>query len=432
MGMGGERRTWVRSHAAGPRITSNSDALQAENYLLRQEVLRLRQQLDRRESRPPAAEAWSRRSPVTSGAAPAQAATPNYATPNYAAANSAAAKSAAVITADQVRRWGEAMTRHRRWHQLRVGAIAWHSPQGRASAPGRGLKGLIDQLLGAPSDTAAAFEQQLERRWPGLGEYLRGALQGPASKARLAVRAAFAMLGPTAAIRLDVEPLAVVELMIEAINALEVEADAAQTQRSWTQQPPRQQRPQARAQATPQDRDSDQEPWGPGRRRAPSNNASQGASQGAASGPAAGAGRSGAGRSGGSRRTTGAGQERPGTRPSGADPTGAGPTGASAAGQPGAGSAQAETGQGRSTSGSRRSTDTPPPSGGGSGSSSSGGSGGDRRQLAALETLGLAWGASRASIKAAHRRLVKQHHPDMGGDAESFRLVNDAYQLLIA
>jgi hypothetical protein len=412
MGMGGERRTWVRSHATGPRITSNSDALQAENYLLRQEVLRLRQQLDRRESRPPAAEAWSRRSPVTSGAAPAQAATPNYATANYAPANSAAANSAAVITADQVRRWGEAMTRHRRWHQLRVGAIAWHSPQGRASAPGRGLKGLIDQLLGAPSDTAAAFEQQLERRWPGLGEYLRGALQGPASKARLAVRAAFAMLGPTAASRLDVEPLAVVELLIEAIGVLEVEADAAQTQRSWTQQPPRQQRSQARAQATPQERDRAQDPWGPGRRRAPSNSASQGASPGAnprasraaAPGPAAGTARSG-----GNRRTTGAGKERPGTEaagadPGGSDPRGAGPTGARAADQA--------------------------PSGSGSGSG--GGGGGDRRQLAALETLGLAWGASRASIKAAHRRLVKQHHPDMGGDAESFRLVNDAYQLLIA
>lgn len=389
MGMGGERRTWVRSQAASPRITSNSDALQAENYLLRQEVLRLRQQLDRRESRPPAAEAWSRRSPVTSGAAPAPAAAPAAAAP--------------AITADQVRRWGEAMTRHRRWHQLRVGAIAWHSPQGRASAPGRGLKGLIDQLLGAPADTAAAFEHQLERRWPGLGEDLRGALQGPSSKARLAVRAAFAMLGPAAAIRLDVEPLAVVELLIEAINALEVEADASQTQRSWTQQPPRQQSPQDRAQETAQDRDRAQDPWGPGRRRAPSNNASPGASRGAASGPAAGAGRSGASRSGGNRRTTGAGQERPGTRssgagPTGADPTGAGPTGASAAGQPPSGS----------------------------------GSGGDRRQLAALETLGLAWGASRASIKAAHRRLVKQHHPDMGGDAESFRLVNDAYQLLIA
>ena len=395
MGMGGERRSWVRSQAAGPRITSNSDALQAENYLLRQEVLRLRQQLDRRETRPPAAEAWSRRSPVTSGAAPAPA-------------QAASANSTPAITADQVRRWGEAMTRHRRWHQLRVGAIAWHSPQGRASAPGRGLKGLIDQLLGAPADTAAAFEQQLERRWPGLGEVLRGALQGPSSKARLAVRAAFAMLGPAAAIRLDVEPLAVVELLIEAINALEVEADAAQTQRSWTQQPPRQQSPQDRGEETAQDRDRTQDPWGPGRRRAPSNNASPGASRGAASGPAAGAARSGASRSGGNRRTTGAGQERPGTRssgagptgadPTGADPTGAGHTGASAAGQP--------------------------PSGGGSG--------GDRRQLAALETLGLAWGASRASIKAAHRRLVKQHHPDMGGDAESFRLVNDAYQLLIA
>ena len=397
MGMGGERRSWVRSQAAGPRITSNSDALQAENYLLRQEVLRLRQQLDRRETRPPAAEAWSRRSPVTSGAAPAP-------TPTQAAS----ANSAPAITADQVRRWGEAMTRHRRWHQLRVGAIAWHSPQGRASAPGRGLKGLIDQLLGAPADTAAAFEQQLERRWPGLGEVLRGALQGPSSKARLAVRAAFAMLGPAAAIRLDVEPLAVVELLIEAINALEVEADAAQTQRSWTQQPPRQQSPQDRGEETAQDRDRTQDPWGPGRRRAPSNNASPGASRGAASGPAAGAARSGASRSGGNRRTTGAGQERPGTRssgagptgagPTGADPTGAGPTGARAAGQPPRGS----------------------------------GSGGDSRQLAALETLGLAWGASRASIKAAHRRLVKQHHPDMGGDAESFRLVNDAYQLLIA
>jgi hypothetical protein len=415
MGMGGERRTWVRSHAAGPRITSNSDALQAENYLLRQEVLRLRQQLDRRESRPPAAEAWSRRSPVTSGATPAPASAPSP----------AAANSTPAITADQVRRWGEAMTRHRRWHQLRVGAIAWHSPQGRASAPGRGLKGLIDQLLGAPADTAAAFDQQLQRRWPGLGEHLRGALQGPSSKARLAVRAAFAMLGPAAPARLDHEPLTVVELLIEAIGVLEVEADAAQTQRSWTQHPPRQQAPRERQQDRDQDRAQPQErardPWGPGRsRRAASGGASRGASQAAPSGPATGADAN-------RRRTTGSGRERPATEtagagPRGAGPTGAGPTGAGAAGQPGSGSAQADSGQAKSAGGSRRSTDTPPPSG----------SGDDRRQLAALETLGLAWGASRAAIKAAHRRLVKQHHPDMGGDAESFRLVNDAYQRLIA
>jgi len=405
MGMGGERRTWVRSHAAGPRITSNSDALQAENYLLRQEVLRLRQQLDRRESRPPAAEAWSRRSPVTSGAAPAAAQPP---APAQAAAPAPAA--APEITADQVRRWGEAMTRHRRWHQLRVGAIAWHSPHGRSSSPGRGLKGLIDQLLGGPADSATAFEHQLERRWPGLAADLRGALQGPSSKARLAVRAAFAMLGPATATRLDLEPLAVVELLMTAIQALEVEADAAQTQRSWTQQPPRQQGPQERTQGRAQD------PWSQDRnRRTPSSGASRGESQGSRPGPtgAAGADRS----DGNRRRTTGAGQERPGTETSGADPNGA-----RAAGQPGAGSTQADPGQAKSTAGSRRSTNTPPPSG----------SAADRRQLAALETLGLAWGASRASIKAAHRRLVKQHHPDMGGDAESFRLVNDAYQLLIA
>ena len=401
MGTGGERRSWVRSQAAGPRITSNSDALQAENYLLRQEVLRLRQQLDRRESRPPAAEAWSRRSPVTSGAAPTPASAPAPASASTAASApasaSATAAAAPAITADQVRRWGEAMTRHRRWHQLRVGAVAWHSPQGRASAPGRGLKGLIDQLLGAPADTAAAFEHQLERRWPGLSEVLRGALQGPSSKARLAVRAAFALLGPAAAARLDLEPLAVVERLIEAISALEVEADAAQTQRSWTQQPPRQQ--------TPQDRERPQDTWGHDRsRRAPSGGAGRGASQAASSGrTSAGADRA----DGNRRRTTGAGQERPETE---------------ASSQPGAGSAQADPGQSKSTAGSRRTTDTPPPSG----------SAGDRRQLAALETLGLAWGASRASIKAAHRRLVKQHHPDVGGDAESFRVVNDAYQLLIA
>ena len=291
-----------------------------------------------------------------------------------------------------------------------MGAIAWHSPHGRSSSPGRGLKGLIDQLLGGPADTGTAFEHQLERRWPGLAENLRGALQGPSSKARLAVRAAFAMLGPAAAARLDLEPLAVVERLMEATSALELEADAAQTQRSWTQQPPRQQGPQdperARAQA----------PWGQDRsRRTPSSGASRGASQGSRPGPTAAAG---ADRSDGNRRrTTGAGQERPATETSGAGPNGAGATG-----QPGAGSSQADPGQAKSTAGSRRTANTPPPSG----------SAGDRRQLAALETLGLAWGASRAAIKAAHRRLVKQHHPDMGGDAESFRLVNDAYQLLIA
>ena len=53
-------------------------------------------------------------------------------------------------------------------------------------------------------------------------------------------------------------------------------------------------------------------------------------------------------------------------------------------------------------------------------------------RVAALAVLGLEPGASADAIKQAHRRLVKQHHPDMGGSAEAFRRVNEAYQQLVA
>ena len=46
--------------------------------------------------------------------------------------------------------------------------------------------------------------------------------------------------------------------------------------------------------------------------------------------------------------------------------------------------------------------------------------------------LGLTTDASQEAIKQAFRTLVKQHHPDLGGSAEAFRRVNDAYQLLMA
>ena len=58
--------------------------------------------------------------------------------------------------------------------------------------------------------------------------------------------------------------------------------------------------------------------------------------------------------------------------------------------------------------------------------------GADPRRVAAYAALELRWNASRDRIKQAHRRLVKQHHPDLGGSADAFRRVNDAYQLLIA
>ena len=51
--------------------------------------------------------------------------------------------------------------------------------------------------------------------------------------------------------------------------------------------------------------------------------------------------------------------------------------------------------------------------------------------IEALRVLGLKHGASQDSIKKSYRRLVKQHHPDLGGSADSFRKVNEAYQLLI-
>lgn len=55
----------------------------------------------------------------------------------------------------------------------------------------------------------------------------------------------------------------------------------------------------------------------------------------------------------------------------------------------------------------------------------------DAKRLAALKLLGLQADASSEAIKRAHRRLVKLHHPDLGGSSEAFRRVNEAYQSLI-
>jgi curved DNA-binding protein CbpA len=49
----------------------------------------------------------------------------------------------------------------------------------------------------------------------------------------------------------------------------------------------------------------------------------------------------------------------------------------------------------------------------------------------AFNILGLKPGASQELIKKAYRRLVKQYHPDIGGSADEFRKINDAYQQLM-
>lgn len=50
----------------------------------------------------------------------------------------------------------------------------------------------------------------------------------------------------------------------------------------------------------------------------------------------------------------------------------------------------------------------------------------------AINVLGLTERVSMKEIKARHRALVKEHHPDAGGDdLERIRLVNEAYGVIM-
>ena len=46
------------------------------------------------------------------------------------------------------------------------------------------------------------------------------------------------------------------------------------------------------------------------------------------------------------------------------------------------------------------------------------------------EALGLQRGATEDEVKKAHRKLAREHHPDKGGDAEKFKKVQEAYEIL--
>jgi len=59
------------------------------------------------------------------------------------------------------------------------------------------------------------------------------------------------------------------------------------------------------------------------------------------------------------------------------------------------------------------------------------GRGGAMSEAEAYALLGLAAGATPAAVKAAHRRLMKRHHPDHGGNAEMAAQLNAARDVLL-
>ena len=163
--MGFDPRRW-RPAPGSPAVTSNVDALLAENDALRREVRALRRRLEQLQQ--------------SSGAEP---------------------RFAHGLTPPQVERWGEAMAAHPQWQALRIG-------------PPAGLRGVIEELRSRWWKPELSLEQELDRRSPGLGAELAEALRGPHSRVRWAVRAAFALYGPRAPEWLNDVPLQVVEELV--------------------------------------------------------------------------------------------------------------------------------------------------------------------------------------------------------------------------
>ncbi len=192
--MGFDPRRW-RPPAGGPSVTTNVEALLAENEALRRQVRQLQQQLElAQQERLQRDRHWERQA--------------QQARSRPAAGSRVTSGSAPALTPEQVARWAAAMARHPRWSTLRLG-------------PPGGLRALIEEQRRHWWNPALDLEQELDRRCPGLGAELAAALRGPHSRGRWAVRAAFALYGQRAPEWLAEEPLRVVEELLRRVERLE-------------------------------------------------------------------------------------------------------------------------------------------------------------------------------------------------------------------
>ena len=172
--MGFDPRHWSGGRSE-QRVTSNVEALLAENDALRREVLRLNRELDRLQRQ----QRQRFRTETTS----------------HRSWSEPSAQAPPRISSHQVQAWGQSLSQQPGWSVLRQ----------------RGLESLIDQLNRSSFPSHLTLEERLDRLVPGLGTDLRVAVGSKASKQTSAVLAAFAMFGVRASEWLDEDPRRVVE-----------------------------------------------------------------------------------------------------------------------------------------------------------------------------------------------------------------------------
>ncbi len=172
--MGFDPRQWGPSSGAraAQRVTSNVEALLAENEALRREVRRLQRELERQRYRQ-RHQQWVQ--PPRWQEEPSSSPAPR-------------------VSAEQVRHWGEALARQAGWADLRQS----------------GLEALVDRLNRNSFHPQLSLEQRLDRLVSGLGTDLMTAVGIKVTKKRAAVLAAFALYGVRASEWLDEDPARVV------------------------------------------------------------------------------------------------------------------------------------------------------------------------------------------------------------------------------